>query len=86
MYAFPMISKEQKHRNTIAFKLNNIRKFRNRIFHFEPICNDLKILELNHQTILEILKWINTDIVEWTKQIDRFDELLKQAKEMNPSP
>jgi hypothetical protein len=86
MYAFPMITKEQKHRNTIAFKLNNIRKFRNRIFHFEPICIDLKILELNHQTILEILKWINTDIVQWTKQIDRFDEVLKAAKEMNPSP
>lgn len=81
-----MISKEQKHRNTIAFKLNNIRKFRNRIFHFEPICNDLNILELNHQTILELLKWINTDIVHWTKKIDRFDELLKQAKEMKASP
>ena len=86
MYAFPMISKEQKHRNTIAFKLNNIRKFRNRIFHFEPICNDLNILELNHQTILEILNWINTDIVEWTKQIDRFDELLQQAKKINTNP
>lgn len=86
MYAFPLIEKELKHRNTIAFKLNNIRKFRNRIFHYEPICNDLNMLEINHQNILEILKWINTEIVEWTKKIDRFDELLKQAKEMNTRP
>lgn len=79
MYAFPLISKQQKHRNVIAFKLNNIRKFRNRIFHYEPICTDLNILLTNHTNILEVLQWINTDIVNWTKQIDRFDNLYQQA-------
>ena len=79
MYAFPLLDKQQKHRNIIAFKLNNIRKFRNRIFHYEPICNDLNILSINHANILEILQGINTDIVLWTKQIDRFDILFKQA-------
>ena len=79
MYAFPLLDKQQKHRNLIAFKLNNIRKFRNRIFHYEPICKDLNILSINHANILEILQAINTDIVLWTKQIDRFDILFKQA-------
>ena len=79
MYAFPLLDKQQKHRNIIAFKLNNIRKFRNRICHYEPICNDLNILSINHANILEILQGINTDIVLWTKQIDRFDILFKQA-------
>ena len=83
MYAFPMISKEQNHRNTIAFKLNNIRKFRNRIFHFEPICNELDILEINHKNILETLEWMNVEIVEWTKRIDRFENLLIEAKKLN---
>jgi len=82
MYAFPLLSKQQKHRNVIAFKLNNIRKFRNRIFHYEPICNDLNILSTNHTNILEVLQWINTDIVNWTKQIDRFDNLYQQATKM----
>lgn len=82
MYAFPLLSKHQKHRNVIAFKLNNIRKFRNRIFHYEPICNDLNILSINHTNILEVLQWINTDIVVWTKQIDRFDNLYQQATKM----
>jgi hypothetical protein len=85
MYAFPMITKEQKHRNTLAFKLNNIRKFRNRIFHFEPICNDLNLLEINHKNILETLQWINTNIVQWTKTIDRFDGLLVKAKKIKAS-
>ena len=82
MYAFPLLDKQQKHRNVIAFKLNNIRKFRNRIFHYEPICNDLNILSINHTNILEVLQWINTDIVNWTKQIDRFDNLYKRATTM----
>ncbi len=82
MYAFPLLSKQQKHRNVIAFKLNNIRKFRNRIFHYEPICNDLNILSTNHTNILEVLQWINTDIVNWTKQIDRFDNLYQQVTTM----
>jgi hypothetical protein len=83
MFVFPMISKEQKQRRLIAYKLNNTRKFRNRIFHFEPICNDLKMLSLNHQTILELLKWINTDIVKWTSQIDRFEILFEKILQLN---
>ncbi|MBP5982367.1 MAG: hypothetical protein KA734_01500 [Fluviicola sp.] len=85
MFVFPMISKEQKQRSLIAYKLNNTRKFRNRIFHFEPICNDLKMLSLNHQTILELLKWINTDIVLWTSQIDRFEILFEKIRQNKPS-
>lgn len=79
MHSFPLIPKELKHRNKIAFKLNNIRMFRNRIFHFEPICNELELLKLNHQSILEVLKWINSEIVVWTNQIDRFDKLFENA-------
>ena len=79
MYAFPLLDTANKRRDKIAYKLNLIRKFRNRIFHYEPICNDLTALAANHNNILEILNWINADIVSWTKQIDRFDNLYKQA-------
>ena len=79
MYAFPLLDKQDKQRDKIAYKLNQIRKFRNRIFHYEPICNDLDILATNHKYILQVLDWINSDIVTWTKQIDRFDGLFKQA-------
>jgi len=79
MYAFPLINIPNKRRDKISSKLNHIRKFRNRIFHYEPICNDLSILAINHNSILEILNWINVDIVNWTKEIDRFDNLYKKA-------
>lgn len=79
MYLFPILSNQQKHRNVIAFKLNNIRKFRNRIFHYEPICTDLNVLLINHSNILEVMQWINNDMVIWTKKIDRFDNLYKSA-------
>ena len=79
MYAFPLLDTPNKRRNKISYKLNHIRKFRNRIFHYEPICNHLSALATNHNNILEILNWINADIVSWTKEIDRFDNLYKQA-------
>jgi hypothetical protein len=79
MHAFPLINNQQKHRDKIAFKLNQIRKFRNRIFHYEPVCNNLSALSTNHSNILEVLHWINADIVSWTQQIDRFDGLYKQV-------
>jgi len=41
MYAFPLLDTAGKRRDKISYKLNHIRKFRNRIFHYEPICNDL---------------------------------------------
>ena len=79
MHAFPLLNTTNKRRDKIAYKLNHIRKFRNRIFHYEPICIDLNALATNHNNVLEILNWINADIVSWTKQIDRFDNLYNQA-------
>lgn len=68
MYAFPLLDKPLKRRDKISYKLNHVRKFRNRIFHYEPICNDLTALATNHSNILEILNWINADIVGWTNK------------------
>lgn len=79
MHIFPLINSLDKHRDKIAYKLDQTRRFRNRIFHYEPICNDLNALVQNHTNILEILNWINTDIVAWTKQVDRFNNLYQQA-------
>ncbi len=41
MHIFPDSTIEKKHRDKISYKLEQIRKFRNRIFHYEPICNNL---------------------------------------------
>lgn len=85
MFAFPLLETAHKRRDKISFKLNQVRKFRNRIFHYEPVCNDLRMLAANHQNILQILDWINDGIVRWTKQIDRFEGLYEQAQDLRSS-
>jgi hypothetical protein len=79
IHALPNLTPQLRHRDKLSFQLNQIRKFRNRIFHYEPICNDLKTLATNHKSIYEILGWINEDLVVWTKSIDRFEPLYEQA-------
>ena len=81
MFAFKELDKEQKHRDKIAYKLNQVRKFRNRIFHYEPICNDLIALKINHSNIVDILNWLDKDLAAWTFTTESFEILYKTAVE-----
>lgn len=80
MHVFPNIHASDKKRDKISFKLNQVRKFRNRIFHYEPLCNDLINLEKNHKNIYELIEWIEPKTSLWLKEFDRFNPLFKQAK------
>ncbi|MBW0178739.1 hypothetical protein [Sediminibacterium sp.] len=82
MHTFPYIPAELKHRDKISYQLENVRKFRNRIFHYEPICNDLSALEKNHKAILDILSWLNKDLTNWLPQTNRFQVLHQSAFEL----
>lgn len=70
-------------------KLKRIRMFRNRVYHNEPICftnkNVLKIKELNtdyslsiRENIYEILAWLNQDLTDWAKTLDRTEVIMKE--------
>ncbi len=63
MFAFKELENEQKHRDKIAYKPNQVRKFRNRIFHYEPICTDLFFLKTNFDNIILILNLLDKDLV-----------------------
>ena len=82
MFAFKELEKEQKHRDKIAYKLNQVRKFRNRIFHYEPICNDLLALKANYNNIIDILNWLDKNLVSWTLTNENFEMLYKKAVEL----
>ena len=82
MFVFKDLEIELKHRDKIAYKLNNIRKFRNRIFHYEPICNDLIVLRLNYTSIIDILNWLDKDLVAWTLVNNQFGILYEKAIEL----
>ncbi len=67
--------------------LNNIRRFRNRINHNEPICfkednidfsNTLQV----YNSIIKILSWINPDIISFISDIDTVIKNIKQTEKL----
>jgi len=62
----------------IGNKINRIRLFRNRIFHYEPISNQPNLMQI-HDDIIEILGWINKDMQALTIMFDDF-QYMKDEK------
>ena len=79
MFSFKELDNEEMHKSKIAYKLNQVRKFRNRVFHYEPICNDLFALKTNYNNIIDILNWLDKDLVAWTSTNEHFEILYKKA-------
>lgn len=62
-------------RSNIYNKLQNIRAFRNRIYHYEPICFkgtsfDLTKTKEVYQDIQNVLSWFDSDLYEFLEPID----------------
>lgn len=66
-----------RQRALISPKLNAIRIFRNRVYHYEPISWSFRALQYQHANILDILNWLDKDLAEWITDIDRLPNLLK---------
>lgn len=81
--AFPYIDKSERQRNKISAPLNKIRDFRNRVFHHEPISWRLDKLEETHDRIIMVMGWINKDLPELAKSIDRVPNVLEKARQNN---
>lgn len=72
-------------RNNIYDRLNEIRRFRNRVAHHEPVCFkprtstfDLSQALKIHQYSYEVLEWLDLEIAQWPKDIDTVNyELLR---------
>jgi hypothetical protein len=71
-------------RKEINNKLDNIREFRNRVYHNEPVCfNGNKIdfteaIEIK-ENIYEVLGWIDPDLAKYLKQFDHIDSKIQFA-------
>lgn len=79
--AFPYMPKKIRQRQNIASRLNNFRKFRNRIFHHEPICWSLDAVQQYHDEMLDVMGWLNQEIPTLIKPLDRFDTVMKSVRE-----
>jgi hypothetical protein len=65
-------------RNILNQKLNNIREFRNRVYHNEPICfqgNTIDFSEARNikNEIYELLAWIDTDLTGYVDYFNGID-------------
>lgn len=72
-------------RNEVCRKLNNIRQFRNRINHNEPVCFigntiDFNYVEGIYNDCIEILKWIDPELINWIRNVDSIRIKIANAK------
>ena len=78
--AFPYIPKKDRKRKNVSAPLNRFRAFRNRVFHNESICWNMKKVQEIHDELLLVLEWINKDLPEWLTEIDRLKNVQEQIK------
>lgn len=77
---YPILSSIDSDKIIIGTKIDAIRDFRNRIFHYEPIFNQTN-LTMVHDDILTVLGWINTDLQELSRLFDEFS-LIEEKKRL----
>lgn len=78
--AFPYIPKKDKIRKNISAPLNRFRHLRNRIFHNEPISWNVSALRANHNEIINLLSWLNSDLKSFINELDRFSTVITKAE------
>jgi hypothetical protein len=74
-----------ENRVSILSKLQNIRDFRNRVYHNEPICFSGNSIDLNisievKKNIFDLLNWINSDIAQYVDYFDNIDSKITIAQ------
>lgn len=72
-------------RSEVCARLNKIRQFRNRINHNEPVCFngnaiDFAYVENIYQSTIDILAWIDPELINWIKNIDSVSLKIQNAK------
>lgn len=70
---YPKSKQQQIH--DIAVKLNKIRNFRNRIFHYEPIIRDDYDIKCMYLLIEEVLNYLPKDNLEIIKKTSEFKKV-----------
>jgi len=77
---FPNMLKKDRNRRVLSSKINTIRYFRNRIFHFEQIFDKQNLPQV-HKDIFEIIKWLNLSLYEITTELDEFNDIIQNQKD-----
>lgn len=62
--------------------INKIREFRNRIFHYEPIFNQVNLNQI-HEDIIKVLGWISKDMQELSMTFDEYDLISMEKRHIS---
>ena len=65
-------------RNNLAIRLNEIREFRNRIYHNEAICFNGDLIDFTQARrikteLYNLLIWMDADLKDFVKSFDNID-------------
>lgn len=82
--SFAYIPKSERKRTNISKPMNSIRNLRNRVYHYEPIIWNLKVLEEIINDCYELLGWVDPELQVFTKSIDKSSILISEIREMEP--
>jgi len=77
--SFPEIPRSVRQRNNVYHRYNDIRELRNRVFHHEAIWSRFT-LESDHECILEAIGWVNSEMFDACKLVDRFEDVFKSGR------
>jgi hypothetical protein len=71
-------------RNVLSKKLNEIREFRNRIYHNEPICFNDSTIDFEKaiqvkDDIYELLEWVDQDLKQYVEYFDTITSKINTA-------
>lgn len=78
--SFPNIPHEYRKRTKVSSRLNHIRTFRNRIYHYDPIIWDVQEIVNKRKEIFAIINWIEPNTEKWARQIDTFEETRQKIR------
>ncbi len=76
--AFRHLPSHQRRRTEVSSRLNHIRTFRNRIYHYEPICWNAEALRKKAREIEELTTWLNPEVERWAKPFRQFENTMKR--------
>ena len=76
---FPNLPKKLLTNKQLRIKIDEIRKLRNKVFHYETIINDKK-LKIFYNEILEVIYWLNSDVYKLVKEFDNFENIYEEGE------
>jgi hypothetical protein len=74
-------------RKEVIDELDKIRRFRNRIYHNEPICFVGNTIDFTntfevHKSVLKILTWIDPELVKFISALDKVNKIIDSARKL----